>query len=210
MIGTNAYANLDGETAGGARWPATPGDFSDAGPANRRGAHRGGRSSSIGRCWTGLAEVVGKPRPALFEACVAAAAAGATLGEVTRAVRIHDTARCPDHAGLPHAAVGGFERLRAGGGIMPRGAGRTPAGSFWPISDRQTAQGAGRLRAGLASRWPDSRWCPGASRRRKRRWLPPSRPGAGAVCLCSTDETYPALVPPLVQGPAGGAAVGCR
>ena len=24
--------------------------------------------------------------------------------------------------------------------------------------------------------------------------------GAGAVCVCSTDETYPALVPPLIQG----------
>ena len=148
----------------------------------------------------GLSRIVGKRDEALVEACIEAAGSGATLGEITRAVRIQDTAVARVTPVRLTRAAEGFERLRsavvahgqAHGGV-PKiflatmgpakqhkaradfSRGFLEVAGFEVLSGRGLAGVEEAHTASLAS-------------------------GAVAVCICSTDETYPALVPLLVQG----------
>ncbi len=73
-----------------------------------------------------------RPKAAdLFEACVEAAIAGATLGEITRAMRINDSPCAPDHPGLHHPRGVPIERLRAA--IERYIAGGKPASRSLPL-----------------------------------------------------------------------------
>jgi methylmalonyl-CoA mutase len=148
---------------------------------------------------TRLAGVAGGADAALFNACVEAAAAGATLGEIARALRTQDK---PDEPVKPVAltrVASQFERLRR-------------------AVEAHTAKSAQSLKVFLANMGP--------LRQHKARAdfargyfevagfeviVPPGfktpgeaaaaalQSGAHTVCICSTDETYPALVPELVK-----------
>jgi len=147
-----------------------------------------------------LAKVVNFKGADLFEACVEAVSAGATIGEITRAIRINDSP-CPPitPVHISRASVG-IESLRA-------------------AMDRWTAQGQERPQAFLCNM--------GSLRDYKARadfsrgflavggyeavspagFKTPAeaadafaQSGARIAVICSTDENYPALVPPLVQG----------
>jgi methylmalonyl-CoA mutase len=146
-----------------------------------------------------LAKVVNFKGDGLFEACVDAVSAGATIGEITRAIRINDSP-CPaiTPVCITRAAVG-VESLRA-------------------AMDRFVAQGQQRPRAFLCNM--------GSLRDHKARAdfsrgflsvggydvISPSgfktpgdaaeafaKSGARIAVICSTDDNYPALVPPLVR-----------
>ncbi len=149
-----------------------------------------------------LSRVVGKEAAALFDACVDAAAAGATLGEVTRAVRIHDT---PDPLVVPVVitrAAAGYEALRGAvdaAARAPGGAGRP--GIFLatmgpPKQHRARAEFARGFFevAGFEVITPLGFDTPEAA------VAAAAESGARAVCLCSTDETYPDLVPAVIGG----------
>lgn len=60
-----------------------------------------------------IAELLGREGPELFEACVGAVRAGATLGEITRAIRINDNPSPPINPVRLVRAATGFEQLRA-------------------------------------------------------------------------------------------------
>lgn len=147
-----------------------------------------------------LAAVVGKRGAALFEACADAAASGATLGEISRAARIHDT---PDAPVVPVRfvrAAEGFERLRSAVAEFARREGRRPlvflATMGPPKQHRARADYARGLFevAGLEVVVPAGFETPEAA------VAAAAESGADAVCVCSTDETYPALVPPIASG----------
>jgi methylmalonyl-CoA mutase len=130
----------------------------------------------------------------MFDACVDAAAAGATLGEIARAIRIHDSP-CGriTPVSITRAATG-FERLRAAihnaerpsvflcnmGALKDYKAradfsrGFFAAGGYNVISPEGFLSPEDAAKAFAASK-------------------------ARIAVLCSTDEKYPALVPPLVQ-----------
>ena len=161
--------------------------------AYRAGADADARAAALDR----LARAV-DGSPELVELAIAAAAAGATLGEITRALRPNDNAE-PTISPLPRArAAEPFEALRANAldyanihGYPPRlflanlgpprqhkaraefTQGFFEVGGFQVLINNGFTTPQAAAEAALAS-------------------------GAPAVAICSTDETYPELVPPLV------------
>jgi methylmalonyl-CoA mutase len=141
-----------------------------------------------------LSQVVGLKIEDLFSACLDAASAGATLGEITRAIRISDTpgaAITPVCLTRPAAQ---FEKLRA---AMNRRGGALPVFlcNMGPPRDH-------KARADFASGF----FAAGGYDAISPRGFESTREAADAFAdskariavICSTDEKYPALVPPLV------------
>lgn len=147
-----------------------------------------------------LAKVVESKGNELFEACVAAVSSGATLGEITRAVRISDRPCAPIIPVCITRAAAPLEGLRA-------------------ATDRHVAAGRERPKAFLCNM--------GTLREHKARAdftrgflsvagyeiLSPegfktpyqaveafANSDAKIAVICSTDDNYPSLVPPLAQG----------
>lgn len=143
-----------------------------------------------------LAEVIGRQGPELFAACVEAVSAGATLGEVTRALRINDspcepiTPVCITRAAVP------VERLRAAtnrqaqrpqvflcnmGSLKEHKARADFARGFFSVGGYDVISPAGFMtpEAAIAAF---------------------AKSNARVAVICSTDEHYPALVPPLTAG----------
>ena len=147
-----------------------------------------------------LSNIVNVRGEGLFAECLEAVGAGATLGEMVRALRIHDHPCAPIvPLNLTRAALP-FERLRA---AMERhialhhqrpqvflcnmgpwrdykaradfSRGFFSAGGYDVVSPEGFASPEAAVRALVES-------------------------GASIAVICSTDENYPALVPPLVQG----------
>jgi methylmalonyl-CoA mutase len=142
-----------------------------------------------------LSQVVGLKIEDLFIACVDAASAGATLGEITRAIRISDTPSAPiTPVCLTRAAVP-FEKLRA---AMDRRGGALPVFlcNMGPPRDH-------KARADFASGF----FAAGGYDAISPRGFESVQDAATAFAesnakiavICSTDEKYPALVPPLVS-----------
>jgi methylmalonyl-CoA mutase len=147
-----------------------------------------------------LAKVVEAKGSDLFEACLEAVTAGATLGEITRAVRISDSPCAPVRPVWITRAAAALEQLRA-------------------ATDQFVTDGHERPKAFLCNM--------GALREHKARadfshgflsvagyeiiscegFKTPqdavdafAKSNAKIVVICSTDDNYPALVPPLVHG----------
>ena len=199
IVGTNVYANL-GEKPLEARPAEDPANF---------GARR---SRQIGSARTladarhhqvvleRLSAVVGKREVALFEACVDAASAGATLGEVTRAIRIHDTPNPPvTPVRLTRASVG-FETLRGAVETEARKQGKRPAIFLVPLGPAKQHRARVDYSRGLFEVAGFDVTVPPGFDTPESAVESAVAARARAVCLCSTDETYPALVPPLVRG----------
>ncbi len=143
-----------------------------------------------------LGAMMAAPPEAMVETAIAAAAAGATLGELTRALRLNDSAR-PTIVPIPLVrAAEPFEALRrktlAHGEKRPRiflanlGPPRQHkaradfAQGFFEVGGFQVINNNGFPAPELAAEAAVAS-------------------GAPAVVICSTDETYPELVPPLVK-----------
>lgn len=147
-----------------------------------------------------LSAVVGKQGAPLFEACIEAIAAGATLGEVTRAVRIQDTPDAPVTPVCATRAAVGFERLRGAVEGHAHGTGarvRVFLASMGPPKQHKARADFAR---GLLEVAGFEVVAPGGFATTDEAVAAAVASGAGAVCLCSTDDTYPALVPALVSG----------
>jgi methylmalonyl-CoA mutase len=146
-----------------------------------------------------LAQVVNLPDGELFAAAVESIAAGATLGELTRAIRIHDEPDPPIVPVCATRAAAGFERLRRAVARHGTTKGRSLtvflanvgpprqhkaradfARGFFEVGGFTVINRVGfKTAAEAASMGVES--------------------GADAICLCSTDETYVELVPALIQ-----------
>jgi methylmalonyl-CoA mutase len=141
-----------------------------------------------------LSAVVGARGADLFRLCVEAVAAGATLGEITRAVRIQDAPGKPIIPVCITRVAVPFERLRAAMNRQPERARvfLCTMGSpkehkaradfsrgFFGVGGYEVVAGSGLKSAGEAAEAF-------------------ARANAPVAVICSTDENYPALVPGLV------------
>ena len=146
-----------------------------------------------------LAEMVAAPAETMVETAVAAAAAGATLGEITRALRLNDSAR-PTIVPVSLArAAEPFEALRRQAAAYTVAHAHPPrvflANLGPPRQHKARAdfvQGffeVGGFEIITNNGFPDAETAAAAA----------LASGAPAVVICSTDETYPELVPPLVK-----------
>ncbi len=135
----------------------------------------------------------------LFEACIAAAIAGATLGEITRAARIQDRPDAPITPVCLVRLAEGFERIRHAVDAYATRTGQRPIvflANMGPV--RQHKARADFARGFLEAAGLDVISPAG--------FATPDEAAAAAieakasiVCICSTDETYPALVGPLIH-----------
>ncbi|MBL9138584.1 MAG: acyl-CoA mutase large subunit family protein [Verrucomicrobiales bacterium] len=146
-----------------------------------------------------LAQVVGGSGPALFEACARAASAGATLGEITRAVRIQDRPNPPITPVCLTRVSSQFEGLRTSVDRRAAADGRRPAvflANLGPLKQHKAradfARGFFEV-AGFEVVNPQGFKTPAEAA------AAAHASGAEVVCICSTDETYPELVPPLAR-----------
>ena len=198
LVGANQFANL--------KEPAPPADETDYAAIHRERAAQMAQyrtqdddPSAHVAALERLREMVAAPPETMVETAIAAAAAGATLGEITRALRLNDSSRPTIVPVSPARAAEPFEALRrkagawtAAHGVRPRvflanlgpprqhkaraefAQGFFEVGGFEVITNNGFATPEEAAAAALAS-------------------------GAPAVVICSTDETYPELVPPLVK-----------
>jgi methylmalonyl-CoA mutase len=145
-----------------------------------------------------LTKLIDVKSPRMFDACVDAAGAGATLGEIARAIRIHDKPGARITPVCLTRAAAGYERLRAATrkagapavflcnmGLVADYKARADfsrgffsAGGYNVISPEGFATPEDAAKAFAASQ-------------------------AAIAVICSTDDKYPALAPPLVQALRG-------
>ena len=147
-----------------------------------------------------LSNIVNIRGEGLFAECLEAVGAGATLGEIVRAIRIHD---CPCAPIVPVSLTrpaAPFERLRA---AMERHLllhDKRPLVflcNMGPLKEHKARADFSRgffAVGGYDVISPDGFSAPDAAVRAF------VESGASIAVICSTDERYPALVPPLVQG----------
>ncbi|HEY9172485.1 MAG TPA: methylmalonyl-CoA mutase family protein [Verrucomicrobiae bacterium] len=136
---------------------------------------------------------------ALFEACVEAVTAGATLGEITRTVRIQDKADAPVKPVVLTRAASQFEKLRKAVEAHAAKSGQRPRiflANMGPLKQHKARADFSRgffEVAGFEVIVP-----PGAKSTDEAA-AAALKSGANAVCICSTDDTYPEIVPALVK-----------
>ena len=145
-----------------------------------------------------LADILGKTDVTLVDACIEAAEAGATLGEITRAARILDR---PDTTVTPvrlTRAAAGFEAMRGAVEAKAAGLGRPLKvflANLGPLKQHRARADFSRGFLEIAGFEVIS---PAGFAQPQEAARAATEAGADAVCVCSTDETYPTLVPPLV------------
>jgi methylmalonyl-CoA mutase len=150
-----------------------------------------------------LAKVVEAKATARFEACVEAVAAGATIGEVTRAMRINESPCAPITPVCITRAAAAYEKLRE---AMDAYTARTGARAavflcnMGPVREHKAR--ADFSRGFFASGGYDVVSPPGFKTAEEAATAF-GKSGARLAVICSKDENYPALVPPLVQALRG-------
>jgi len=198
IVGTNRYAHQPEEPLEGSNFDGAAFRKRRAGQieAYRTAADNRRNTEVMG----GLSRIVEAGPGEVLEACVAAVRAGATLGEITRTVRIQDH---PDEPIAPvriRRAAEGFETLRMAVIEYGRRTGGRPKvflASMGPLRQHKARSDFSReffsvagfsIVGGLG--YPDAAAAVAAA----------ADSGARIVVICSTDETYPGLVPPLSAG----------
>jgi methylmalonyl-CoA mutase len=146
-----------------------------------------------------LAAVVNLKGTDLLEACAASASAGATIGEITRAVRINDSPCKPIMPVCMTRAAAAFEQLRAATDRYSARTAHRPEvflcnmGSLREYKARADFSRGFFATAGYAVISPDGFKSPEEAAEAL------AKTNAKAAVICSTDDNYPSLVPPLVQ-----------
>lgn len=146
-----------------------------------------------------LGEMLAATPETMVETAIAAAAAGATLGELTRTLRMNDSARPTIVPVRLARAAEPFEALRRKADAYAAAHGRQPRvflANLGPPRQHKAradfAQGffeVGGFQVITNNGFPDVDTAAAAA----------IESGAPAVIICSTDETYPEIVPPLVK-----------
>jgi methylmalonyl-CoA mutase len=141
-----------------------------------------------------LSEVVDFPDTKVFEACVDAVSAGATLGEITRALRINGKPALPITPVCITRAAAPLERLRA---AMNRQA--EPAQAFLcnmgPLKEHKARADFSR---GFFAVGGYDAVSPAGFKSPAEAAEAFAASKAKVAVICSVDDNYPALVPPLI------------
>jgi methylmalonyl-CoA mutase len=146
-----------------------------------------------------LAKIVEAGKTGLFATCVEAVAAGATLGEITRALRANDQPDAPVTPVKLQRAAQEFERLRAAVECYAAGTGARPKvflANMGPLAQYKAR--ADFSRGFFAVGGFDTVYPKGFATVEEAA-AKALESGAPVIVICSTDETYPALVPGLVK-----------
>ena len=143
-----------------------------------------------------LAKVIGLKGPELFDACVEAVSAGATLGEVTRALRINDspcepiTPVCLTRVAVP------IERLRAATNRQTQ----RPLVFLCNMGSLKEHKARADFSRGFLTVGGYDVASPAGFNTPEAAIEAFARSNARVAVICSTDENYPALVPVLTAG----------
>jgi len=141
-----------------------------------------------------LSQIVGLKEDNLIDTCIEGVSAGATLGEITRAIRIQDAPAAPITPVCITRASVGVERLRAAMNRQP-----APAQVFLcnmgPLKEYKARADFSRgffAVGGFDITSPEGLATPEAAAEAF------AASNARIAVICSIDDKYPALVPPLV------------
>jgi methylmalonyl-CoA mutase len=146
-----------------------------------------------------LAKVVESKDGTVFEACVEAAAAGATIGEVTRALRINDSP-CPPlvPVSLTRAALA-FEGLRGATDRYTAGNMTRPAVFLCNMGSLREYKARADFSRGFFAIGGYEVISPAGFKAPEEAAEAFSQSNARVAVVCSTDENYTTLVPVLVK-----------
>lgn len=147
-----------------------------------------------------LAKVVEAKGSDLFEVCLEAVTAGATLGEITRAVRISDSPCAPVRPVCITRAAAALEQLRAATDQYVNAGHERPKAFLCNMGALREHKARADFSRGFLS-------VAGYEIISSEGFKTPqdavdafAKSNAKIVVICSTDDNYPALVPPLAHG----------
>jgi methylmalonyl-CoA mutase len=196
LVGVNQYANVKEEPLPAA--PAVPPDFHRQRARQIEDYRSGAEETQSTTILERLNRIVNGGEEGVVEAAIEAALAGATLGEITRALRANDT---PETGWQPVPlvrAAEAFEKLRQ--------AMRAHAAQHGPLKIFLANLGPlkqHKARADFCRGFFETGgWeviYPAGFKTPEEAAQAAVASGAPVIVICSTDDTYPALVPPLVQ-----------
>ncbi len=144
-----------------------------------------------------LSNIIGLKDIELFEAAADAALAGATLGEIVRALRIHDRPCPPVQPVLLTRPALAFEKLRAAAERHALGKGRPPRVFLCNMGDFKEHKARADFARGFFAAGGYEVISSGAFTTPADAALAFANSQAPVAVICSTDERYPALVPLL-------------
>ena len=194
IVGVNQYANPNGK-------PLDATVAADAKIFHKRRAqqvasHRIGledEDSQIVLSW--LSRAIGLHGADLFGVCVEAVNSGATLGEITRALRINDSPSEPITPVCLTRAARPIEGLRAAMNRRADGPAKVFLCNMGPLKEHKARADFAR---GFFSVGGYEVVSPAGFKSPEDAVLAFAKSGADVAVVCSVDENYPALVPPLV------------
>jgi methylmalonyl-CoA mutase len=146
-----------------------------------------------------LAEIIGLKGVELFEATVEAALAGATLGEIVRALRIHDRPCPPLQAVQLTRPALGFEKLRAASERYALRTGRPPRVFLCNMGELKEHKARADFALGFFAAGGYEVVSAGSFSTPGDAALAFAKSEAPIAVICSTDERYPILVPLLTD-----------
>jgi methylmalonyl-CoA mutase len=146
-----------------------------------------------------LAKIVGNKNQDLFEVCVDAVLAGATIGEITRAVRINDTPGQPITPVCITRAAAQVEKLRERMDAFVTRTGKRPRAFLCNMGSLRDYKARSDFSRGFLAVGGYEVVFPAALKTPADAAEAYAKSGAKLAVICSTDDNYPALVPPLVE-----------
>jgi methylmalonyl-CoA mutase len=147
-----------------------------------------------------LGEVVNSKGVDLFEASVEAVLAGATLGEITRAVRINDSPSAPVTPVRITRASAAIEDLRAAMDAHAARTGQTPQVFLCNMGPLKEHKARADFSRGFLAVGGYDVVSPEGFKTPADAVEAFAKSNARIAVICSTDDNYPTLVPPLAQG----------
>ncbi len=144
-----------------------------------------------------LGKIIGLKGQDLFETCVQAVSAGATLGEITRALRINDSPCEPITPVCLSRSAAPIERLRASMNRRAAGPAKVFLCNMGSLKEHKARADFSR---GFFSVGGYDVISPAGFKTPEDAVAAFGKSGADVAVICSTDENYPVLVPPLVSG----------
>jgi methylmalonyl-CoA mutase len=145
-----------------------------------------------------LAKLVEQPSNSRFEQCVEAALAGATLGEITRALRAGQDAPATVTAVCLTRAAKPFEALRAATDACTASTGKRPVVFLANMGPLKQHKARADFSSGFLATAGYDVISPMGFDTPEAAATAFAESGARVAVLCSTDDSYPALVPALI------------
>jgi methylmalonyl-CoA mutase len=195
IIGVNQYANAREKAPQVS--PAEPEPFHQR-RVRQIASYRTSLEDAENQCVLArLAEIIGRKGVELFDAAVEAALAGATLGEIVRALRIHDRPCPPVQPVLLMRPALAFEKVRAASEHYAVLKGRPPQVFLCNMGELKEHKARADFARGFFAAGGYEVVSAGTFATPADAALAFAKSAAPAAVICSTDERYPLLVPLL-------------